>query len=163
MGQRRDRRWTEDLRVYDEETGAYLGIDRGAGARAMLEVETILAREGGGIMVMPIRVEQPPQPNSLTQEPEMVNIGYIFEHVFAPTAGRVPAPAQNGGTPPEAAGATFPQAPDPVPAQPVEAFADEPAAVMPQAGDPAAHTAPRASDLPEPAPVAPADLVPRTS
>jgi hypothetical protein len=162
MGQRRDRRWTEDLRVYDDETGAYLGIDRGAGARAMLEVETILAREGGGIMVMPIRVEQPPQPNSLTQEPEMVNIGYIFEHVFAPTAGRVQAPQApgNGVAQP---GPTFPQAPDPVPAQPVEAFADEPAAVMPQAGDPAAHTAPRASDLPEPAPVAPADLVPRTS
>jgi hypothetical protein len=34
----------------------------------LIEVETILAREGGAITVMPIRVEQPPLPGALTQE-----------------------------------------------------------------------------------------------
>jgi hypothetical protein len=154
---RRDRRWTEDLRAYDE-AGNYLGVDRDRGIRALIEVETILAREGGAVTVMPIRVEQPPLPGALTQESEMTNIGYVFDHVFAPTAGRVPAPQ----VPQENGGPVFPQAPDPM-AQATEDFAEEPGAVMAQPTDPSdQHTEPRASDLPEPAPLDPHELVPRT-
>jgi hypothetical protein len=155
---RRDRRWTEDLRVYDE-AGNYLGVDRDRGIRALVEVETILAREGGAVTVMPIRVEQPPLPGALTQESEMTNIGYVFDHVFAPTAGRVPAPQQQQ----ENGGPVFPQAPDPVAEQRTEDVAPEPEAVMPQPTDPSdQHTEPRASGLPESAPLDPHELVPRT-
>jgi hypothetical protein len=160
---RRDRRWTEDLRVYDE-AGNYLGVDRDRGIRALIEVETILAREGGAVTVMPIRVEQPPLPGALTQESEMTNIGYVFDHVFAPTAGRAPAPAtapapqQQQGN----GGPVFPQVPDPVVEPRVEDVAPEPGAVMPQPTDPSdQHTEPRASDLPEPAPLDPHELVPK--
>jgi hypothetical protein len=160
---RRDRRWTEDLRVYDE-AGNYLGVDRERGMRALIEVETILAREGGAITVMPIRVEQPPLPGALTQDAEMTNIGYVFDHVFAPTAGRAPAPQQNGGP-------VFPAAAEQAQGNPegehvfvarpmVEG--DEPSAVMPQPPDSAdQHTEPRASNLPEPAPLSPGDLTPQ--
>jgi hypothetical protein len=150
---RRDRRWTEDLRAYDE-AGNYLGVDRDRGIRALIEVETILAREGGAITVMPIRVEQPPLPGALTQEPEMTNIGYVFDHVFAPTAGRVPAPQANGGQP------VFPQGqgdPEANQFDPALAEGDEPSAVMPQAVEPN-----DATEQPEAAPLDPAALVPRT-
>jgi hypothetical protein len=129
--------------------------------QAFLEAETVLAREGGAITIIPIRVEQPPRQDSLIQESQWVNVGYIFDHVFAPTAGRLPAePQRNGGPVDEALAAGAREFADEDRAM-VEG--EEPPAVMPQATDPAdQHTEPRASDLPEPAPLDPAALVPRT-